>query len=90
MKVEHEIKTIQDIYRVVTNENIDCFMKDLRNSLDVFLSLSDLSKAICNASGIDEKLGELIPEKYIWIDDGKIDMAIMIINFKLLTEKING
>lgn len=66
MEKKHEIKTVEDMLKVVTDENLDSFLKDLGGFLRMSLTMKELAEA----------LGESVDTSFVWIDDGKHDVNI--------------
>lgn len=62
---EYKIKTIKDIQKVVTKDNLDNFMIDLKTFLNMSIDFDDL---------VDLLGAERNTAEFIWIDDGKNDL----------------
>ena len=65
--MEHEIKTISDILKVVNPNNLENFLNDF----ELFLSNYVILKGMCED---DADCSE-----YIWIDDGKHNVEVNIV-----------
>lgn len=63
--MKHEIKTIEDILRVITPENMEAFITDFR----MFLTTARLVDAVGDAIGQGQ-----VGKRFVWVDDGKHDM----------------
>jgi hypothetical protein len=63
---KHEIKTFDDMINAVTEENIDRFLADLKNIL--------LHAKIFKEVYADE----LVSDSFIWNDDGKNKIDVII------------
>jgi len=68
--MRHDLKTIQDIVDVVSEDNIDNFMVDFRGFLDGFIALQNIGKLVLDEDDVEidhrVKVGSLI-----WIDDNE-------------------
>ena len=65
--MEHEIKTINDILKVVNHNNLENFLKDF----ELFLTNYVILKAMCEE---DANCNE-----FTWIDDGKHNIEVNIV-----------
>ena len=74
---EHKITTIQDMLNVVTEENIDAFMADLRAYIEIVWGMQKLFNSIADAENIPQDAAQLISE-FTWIDDGKQKHKIIL------------
>lgn len=68
---EYKIKTIDEIFEVVNEDNVDCFLEDFSNFVKIKVSMrkiiEDFSISTCKPS-----------TGFNWIDDGKNDAEITI------------
>ena len=71
--MKHKIKTIQDIIDVVTEDNIDNFMKDFRGFIDAYIAMKGFSDA---AVGTDVPMSVAT---LTWIDDNEHKINITLI-----------
>lgn len=71
--MKHDIKTLEDILKVVTPENIDNFLTDFRGFLTLNM-LVDSTQKIFGEENIFRKDHNI----FHWIDDGKTDAHINI------------
>jgi meiotically up-regulated gene 157 (Mug157) protein len=62
------IKSIEDILKIITEENKDNFLKDFSN----FLTMNINTKKL----GLSEVI--INPTEFMWIDDGKNDIRVNI------------
>jgi hypothetical protein len=60
---QHRIQTIQDMVDVVTRQNIDCLMGDLRNHLVTVMTARETGRMYCPRPGVMN-----------WIDDGQCNI----------------
>lgn len=67
---EYKLKTIEDIIKVVDENNVDNFIKDFT----AFLGLCILQKTCNKIEGVITKHEPI----FCWIDDGKNDIKINI------------
>lgn len=79
----HHLKTIQDIYDVVDENNMDFFLEDFKMFLIECVKAKLFSKAALSVLGItqDETNG-LTLEEFEWIEDGKHDNHGTIVGLK--------
>ncbi|MEH0153692.1 hypothetical protein V6R21_17775 [Limibacter armeniacum] len=72
---EYDLETIQDICNVVTAENLDDFIADFKESLNMIIQVKNNASILLKASGqnvTDEMMNEMVKVGKIgWIDDGK-------------------
>jgi len=61
----YNVKTIEDISKLITLDNADNFIKDFRGLISNLL----LIKNIAEQKGFDAN--EIVMKSFIWIDDGK-------------------
>lgn len=73
-KIKHDLITIQDIVNVITRENLDNFLIDFKNFLEVYIGVNELTSAVCKAENLPEGKFDVI--KMVWIDDQKHDCSI--------------
>ena len=66
---EYEIKTLEDVLRVVNDKNVDNFLVDFERWLKIAIATDALT-----ALGIERKN----PLAMLWIDDGKTDIKINV------------
>jgi len=71
MPQEHKIETFTDIVNAVTADNIDSFMIDFKHALETILDLKKLAG--------DDDIMPYINPFFIWVDDGKHNIDIKII-----------
>ena len=71
-KKTHKIKTTEDMLKVVTPENIDCFLKDFSSWLAISVLAKTANKEMGTAIDI------LTSGIFTWIDDGKNDVNIKV------------
>jgi hypothetical protein len=71
---KHELKTLEDILRVVNAENIDMFLKDFSAWLAFTITLDALQDALDGGVGISQETRGTMN----WIDDGKNDALITV------------
>jgi len=72
----YEISTVQDIFDVVTEDNLEVFMKDLINTV---ISYAAFKKELS-----EEEIKEIKAPSFMWIDDGTNDFQIKY-NGELIT-----
>lgn len=73
--MNHDLKTIADIVRVITPENLDNFLTDLRG----FLVMNMTIKSVQDVVGVENVSIQKEHEGVMhWIDDGKTDARITI------------
>jgi hypothetical protein len=70
--MKHELKTLADILKVITPENLEVFLVDFR----MWLTLSMIVDSVNSIEGIEAEKKE--PDIMNWIDDGKNDAHIRI------------
>lgn len=75
MPKEYKIKTIEDIQKIVTKENIDNFLIDLKGFLLVGLDIKELQEEL-GSDFVEIKREE--QGVFNWIDDGKTEAHITI------------
>lgn len=66
---EHFLRTIQDVYNVIDDKNIDFFLEDFRMFAVDCVKAKLLNRLACEMSG--EKEQPLTLEHFHWIEDGK-------------------
>jgi len=64
---EYEISTIQDIFDIVTTENIDRFMTDFYKMFDSIAKLKQNLES--------QTLVNMTMPSYTWTDDGKMNLS---------------
>lgn len=64
--MEHQIRTVKDIFTVVQPESVDVFLQDLKNVFEVYHRLKTDIPDLPVLEQID------------WIDDGKNDLILNI------------
>jgi hypothetical protein len=69
---QHEIKSIKDIYRIVTPETTEAFLADFAAWLRIVIAIKQS----------DPEGTYLDVEKFTWIDDGKNDLRGVHIEVK--------
>ena len=79
---KHEIKTIEDVLRVVNSKNKENFLKDFSAWLDINIQIKEkiieeFGKVV-NLSEEDLKEQIKVKQNLIWIDDGKNDIKVDI------------
>ena len=75
---EYEISTIQDIFNVVTTENIERFMIDFYKSFDNMARLKESLSV--------EILADIKVSSLRWIDDGQMNFSIKL-NDEIISAK---
>lgn len=71
MENKYEIKTIDDLFNVVTVDNVENLAEDLKSWLSICASM----KAVAKVLGEEDDLQHL---KFTWIDDGKHEKTVNI------------
>ena len=62
-----------------TNEsNLDNFLKDFRQMLEMAHTFRELSQSLCEIAGIPKEMSDIESDGFVWIDDGKNDATISI------------
>jgi hypothetical protein len=75
--MRYEIKTLDDILNCVNSGNVENFIKDFSDFLNIYVAGVTVARIVPAAEG--KKNTEIIQsEKFIWIDDGKNDKKITI------------
>lgn len=75
MEKKYDLKTIEDIVKVITFENIDNFLIDFRGFLTLNMTIKLAQKIVGKENVEIKKEHEGI---FHWIDDGKTDAHIHI------------
>ena len=75
MNNKHDLKTIKDIVDVVTAENIDNFLIDLRGFLTMIMVIKSTQELVGKENIEIKKEHENV---FHWIDDGKTEAHIHI------------
>ena len=70
-KNKHDIKTIEDILRVVNSKNKENFLKDFSAWLDINIHLKEQIKKLKGKVNLKSV-------NFVWIDDGKNDISVNI------------
>ena len=71
----YKIKTIEDITDVITEDNLEYFLKDFKNFLESYLFAKQLINSLEEDEGV--KKSEKIASSFTWIDDKKHDAKII-------------
>jgi hypothetical protein len=66
---EHTIKTVKQLFAVMTKENLPCLMADLFKTGELMVSLDAINKIAAKNAG--EKYKKIELPVFKWIDDGK-------------------
>jgi hypothetical protein len=91
----YEVKTIEELAAIVTPENLDLIMTDLRSTFETVHKLNDLTKMACDIQGIPHEKVNM--EVFNWIDDGKHEVQMIrfeanddrSINFELRADTLD-
>jgi len=75
-KKEHKIKTINEIFEVVNEENVDCFLEDFSNFVRIRLE----TKTMCEMLFVPDYIERNVKfeNSFNWIDDRKNDININV------------
>lgn len=77
---EYNVKNIKDIANMVTPENYENFIVDLKNALEIYVSSIAVIRAM-QPDAKDKTNSELMAfEKMVWIDDGEHKQTITVTN----------
>ena len=78
MDKRHDIKTLHDILRAVTMDNVDNFLKDFDSFLRIWAGTRGIVEAVGSAVELEQVIKDV---KFTWIDDGKNDATV---NFEVV------
>jgi len=67
--IHYELTTIEEIFNLLTEKNLNKFMRDFKQGMRVSIAFRDLAKAISEAKGIEPSKADLKMTKFTWIDD---------------------
>ena len=67
--IHYELTTIEEIFNLLTEKNLNKFMRDFKQGMKVSIAFRDLAKAISEAKGIEPSKADLKMTKFTWIDD---------------------
>lgn len=73
--MNHDLKTIEDVLKVITTENIDYFLIDFRGFLTLNMTIKTMQELVGNENISIKKEHEGV---FHWIDDGKTGAKINI------------
>lgn len=65
----HELKTIQDIFNVVNEKNLNKFIREFKQGLQVGIAIRELSKTHAKAEGVEIGNEVLQMPSFTWIED---------------------
>ena len=69
---KHEIKTLQDILRVVTVENSEAFLKDF----EAYIATWSLIRTTIEAVAPETLEKTVASARFTWVNDGKHDIRL--------------
>jgi hypothetical protein len=69
----YHLRTIKGILSVITEDNVDAFLKDFELWLKLHLHVETMNK-VAKTNGLGRV--ETQDEEFTWIDDGKHDMHV--------------
>ena len=65
----HKLVTVQDIFNVLTEKNVNRFMKEFKQGMKVAIAMRELAKSISKAEGIEAGNDVLQMPSFTWIED---------------------
>ena len=66
---EHKLITIQDIFKVVNKKNVNKFIREFKQGLQVGIALRDVTQAIAKENGSEVGSNVLDMPFFVWIED---------------------
>lgn len=66
---EYKLETIQDIFDMLDEKNINRFMKDFKQGMRISIAMRTLSESIGESVGLDKNASTLKMPSFTWIDD---------------------
>ncbi len=69
-----ELKTLEDVLAAVTPENVDCFLQDFGAWLHITMHVDAMNK-----KNGDVRVEQVNRGTFKWIDDGKNDIDIKLV-----------
>ena len=69
--VHHKIETVSDIFRILNSKNLNKFMKEFKQGMQVGIATRELAKSIAKANNPDIPFPENILDmpSFTWIED---------------------
>lgn len=67
--VSHKLTTIQDIFNVLTEKNVDRFMKEFKQGMKVGIAMREFAKSIAEAESVQTDAEILQMTHFTWIED---------------------
>ena len=78
-KKTYSINSFGDIANVITPENLDNFMTDLRGSLIAYLTMVEITRAQLSPEFANVPNNDIVPFYGLyWTDDGKHDIILTL------------
>ncbi len=71
--MQHKLETIEDIYKVLNKDNIENFMIDFRKWIEFHKEMETMNEQFESIMEI-----KFDNKKFIWIDDNKNDVELII------------
>lgn len=65
----YKLVTVQDIFNVLTEKNVNRFMKEFKQGMKVAIAMRELAKSISKADGIEAGNDVLQMPSFTWIED---------------------
>lgn len=75
-KKVYQINTVQDMIDCTNENNLDYFLKDLKNMIKYAHGLQNLLDTIAEVNNIPKNVSQIKSNGFKWIDDGKHDINI--------------
>lgn len=78
----YDINSFDDLCDLVSSDNVEILSEDLKNWLNLYISMVDLIRKEYPKETEGLKNTQIAKGSFTWIDDGKNDLKEIIINLK--------